>query len=320
MRFDTGTITYTANLNLGGEDVIDDTSVTVSLNQLYSGLQAQLGGLTLAPGAAGIPAGYEMAQAAIADMNWDQQSWSDNFVSEGFGTTAAADGTLFFFAQEISNTSDGNTVRTWAAANTTPEAGTETIASASHGSYKSYLSISDIQSNLSANLPAGGNSYPTDLLAAAVPGSSYLMRSFDSGSFNTSDTSAIVYVAADEIPIVNSRSHSDYSGIDGYLYYRNTTITTGDRNNAANPTEDRETWVIDYKRLGNYDGSRDEDHTNSGSLVQRSTTVSVVSHRQGTMPGQQLRLHRLLPPTGRRPPGRWPLSPENHQRRTSCHL
>ncbi len=146
--------------------------------------------------------------------------------------------------------------------------------------WMSYLSVSDAAGNFADDTDYDDNGYPTDLFAPPVGGTTFLARSFDTGSSGgMTETTRKVVSGVDGD--VSSLVWSDAgSGITGSSYYYNNTATV---NGASSGNSDTVSWNISQQSTGSYGGG------DSGSLgVDANEEMNGSKTTTGNSSGQSL--------------------------------
>jgi hypothetical protein len=245
-----GTFTFTLRLTEFGSTVVDvedgcgSFSVTDVL-QLINDLPPQ------SP-----PDGYA----------WVDQSWDHSYTDDATGTYLDQNGQLYSFASHVSNTDWWNLTDSSPLPGDPGQTVTEDITAG--GTWLSDVTCTDLNATVPPTPGYDAQGYPTNMFAAAPAGTSFLERSFDTGSYDGNSHATYLDGSVETLA-----EHTAYTGNNAYRYFSSNTEAWGDPNRPSGVAPDQFTWLIDYQGKGAYSGSEDmsQDQT-TGSLVYSDTT------------------------------------------------
>jgi hypothetical protein len=270
-----GTVTYTAWLTIFGVSIYNYTDVVVSFNSSDGGLYNWNGDSAAAGALVGLGGG--------GNQIWNHEEWDESASRTAGGTFTGADGSTFHVSAASSLTDWWTTDHTVIAPNyadmlmgVTP-VGSVTDAKSYGLTYSSDSTVSDLAAGLPSSDPVVPNSYPTDLLAAPPTDATYLVRYFNSGSTDGTSTTTTVFGGS-----TSAVTHDHYTGLDGYRDFETYAANTGDATNAANPSTDHRTALLNYQRKGSYGGTRDSNLTTVGFQGATGSTTDE-NHDAGTI-------------------------------------
>jgi hypothetical protein len=213
--------------------------------------------------------------APVGDDSGYSSSWNDRWDVHWNGDYLAANGLSYQFAQSFSGTD-------WSTSTfTQSKAADGTVTGTSRndygGSYRSDLAESDQAGNLPAAPVVGspiGTTVPDDFGGGMAPGSTYFRRDYSAGTYSGWSLYTTVTTADGAVLRHPESGHAQSDGTTGYRYYFQNSLQVGDRNNAANPAEDRYAWLIDYQDGGTYHFNQDWNFPNEGPVFQTGTRTT----------------------------------------------
>jgi len=254
---DQGTVTYTGWLLDYGEYVFNDTNVVTPIAPADVNSILTMGG--------GMTGGDVAAMNALSDLpfnmeSWAHEHWTESIVRTSTGSFTGADGAAYLVSNLSIQNDTRDVTRTFDVSDElTPEVASVTT------SYEGTLITDNVTSNLAANLPSGAgfdaDGYPNDLLNAPVAGTTYLVRSFNSESWNGTEGVTNPY-ALDAT--TNYTRDSSYSGVDAYRDFEDLTSRIGA---VGGPATDVLTRQVNYEREGTYEGGQSYDLSQVGLLL-----------------------------------------------------
>ncbi len=179
----TGTITYTSLLEENGILVVDEVDVVVP----FSNSNPYTGGSTLgAPPAKGGVGDYELSDFGFDLYGWDQTYYRESDSDNANGTYTAGNAASYGVTQKATATYSWASSRVFTSNDSGSGNGTAVYTDQYGSTWMSYLSVGDAAGNFASDSQYDANGYPTDLFAPPASGTTFLARTFDSGSSNGS--------------------------------------------------------------------------------------------------------------------------------------
>jgi hypothetical protein len=271
---ESGTVTYTAFLEVNGNLLVNDTNVIVPFSN--SGAPDDVLGNLPASGEAFL---YGAGNFGFTDYTWDQMHYLESASYNATGTYTGANGSSYSIAQNSSITSWWNSTRVYTDDGTGTGSGTAVYSTAFGNTWKFDLSVSDLPGNFSSNTQYGNNGLPTDMFAAPASGTTFLARVFDGGSAGGSVTNTWSVVNGVDNALSASEWHSSYSGVSGSRYYYSNTASLSDSTGANTDTV---TWNVNQQATDNYGGSQDNSLTYNGTSATGTVTVGANGNGQSS--------------------------------------
>lgn len=288
---ETGTVTYTAWLKVLGSYVYDETNVVVPFNSPTSNAAGPtFFGLTPGGGASQ----YETSSFSFDAFTWDHQHWSESVTFSARGAVSSDGGSGDQVSVQSTMSYWEDIDRTWTppdngAGEVTPlgasmreGAGTEIDTDQYAGSYRTDVITSDNADSFRTDTQYDDKGYPTDLFNDPVAGSTFLARSFDSGSYKGTTNNTIEQDANGDPVRQQSREISSYKGASGYRFHFGNSPGPADAPGAAGTPADAPSLLVDYQQTSTYGGSVDKDLGSTDPLVLTGTST-ITSHNSGSV-------------------------------------
>jgi hypothetical protein len=246
---ETGTIVYTASLEVGGVSVLDDSNVIIS----YSNPTIVAGGNTLGnlPLSGEIP-GFSDADFGFGFFNWNQVNYQESDIFNVSGTYTDINGVNYSFNQA------SNTSSSWASVNTATD--------------NTAVATTQFGNNWNFNLGASDNTanFSTALSSPPVSGTTFLAQVTNSGSSGGMVTTTSV-ANGQGGNVSQSSWFLATSGTAGNRYYYNNTVTVP---GSSSGNSDKVSWYINQHSSGRYGGSQYGNLVYNGSSPNGTVTTT----------------------------------------------
>ncbi len=253
--------------------MFDDVVVPISNSNPY------IGGSSLgAPPPTGGVGGYQLSDFGFDLYDWDQLHYRESTSDNLSGTYTAGNAASYAVTQKSTATYSWDSTRLFTSNGEGTGDGTAVYTDEYSNTWMYYLSISDAAGNFASNTQYDANGYPTDLFVTPASGTTFLARTFDSGSSNGFTDTTCSVVNGEDDDVSSAVWSTGSSGITGSFYTYNNTATV---NGSSSGNSDTVSWNVSQQSTGSYGGS------DSGSLsIDANNALNGTTTTSGNSSGQ----------------------------------
>ncbi len=273
----TGSTTYTSLLEVDGILVVDEVDVVVP----FSNSNPYIGGSSLgAPPPTGGVGGYQLSDFGFDLYDWDQLHYRESTSDNLSGTYTASNAGSYAITQKSTATYSWDSTRVFTSNGEGTGDGTAVYTDGYKSTWMYYLSVSDAAGNFASNTQYDANGYPTDLFGTPVSGTTFLARTFNSGSSSGTTVTTCSVVDGEDDDLSSVVWSNTSSGITASSYKYNNTATV---NGTSSGNSDTVSWNTSQQSTGNYGGSDSGSYSFSGyASINGTTTTSGNSSGQSS--------------------------------------